>query len=114
MANFPQQVQTQELSGALNRFYNQKNEEIKSKLQKYQRESVSGATGGENMSELEYNNRQKREAFRNLENGQEKVEIEWYEPVVERSAPPKVSMQKRSFQIEHRYGTWIKHDHDLR
>lgn len=114
MANFPQQVKTEELAGALNRFYNQKNEEIKEKLQQNQRRTVSGATDGENMSELDYNNRQLREAFQRLDNGEEKVEIEWYEPVVERSSPPKVSMQKRSFQIEHRYGNWIKHSHDLR
>lgn len=113
MANFPQQVNTEELSGALKRFYNEKNAEIEDRLGRYQRESVSGATDGENMSEIRYNNSQLKKAFRRLENGEEKVEIEWYEPVIERSAPPKVSMQKRSFQIEHRYGKWIKHDHDL-
>lgn len=113
MANFPQQVSTEELSGALRSFYNEKNEEIEQKLNQYQRESVSGATDGENLSEVRYNNTQLQKAFRRLENGEEKVDIEWYEPVIERSAPPKVSMQKRSFQIEHRYGQWIKHTHDL-
>jgi len=84
MANFPQQVSTEELSGALKRFYNEKNAEIEDRLGRYQRESVSGATDGENMSEIRYNNSQLKKAFRRLENGETKVEVEWYEPVINR------------------------------
>ena len=113
MATFPQQVRTEELGQALQDFYEEKNQEIRSKLQEHQRRSVAGADQ-ENFSETEYNMRELQKAYQKLDNGEEKVDIEWYEPVVERSSPPKVSMQKRGFQIEHRYGKWIKHDHDLR
>lgn len=113
MASFPQQVPTERLEEELRSFYNEKNGEINSTLERYQRQTVAGADG-ENHSEEAYNNQQLQRAFQKLANGEEKVDVEWYEPVVERSAPPKVSMQKRSFQLEHRYGQWIKHDHDLR
>jgi hypothetical protein len=113
MANFPQQVRTENLGQALQDFYDEKNKEIRGKLKEYQRSSVAGADS-ENFSETDYNQRELQKAYQKLDNGEEKVEIRWYEPVVERSAPPKVSMQRRSFQIEHRYGKWIKHSHDLR
>lgn len=113
MANFPQQVKTEELDKYLTRFYKEVNQEVNNKLQEYQRRSVAGADD-ENLSESDYNMRQFNKVIQQLQNGEEKVEVEWYEPVVERSAPPKVSMQKRSFQLEHRYGKWIKHSHDLR
>jgi len=113
MTDFPQQVRTDELAEELRNFYEGRNKEIGRKLEEYQRSTVAGANA-ENKSEIDYNRRQLQKVFHKLENGEEKVEVEWYEPVVERSAPPKVSMQKRSFQIEHRYGKWIKHAHDLR
>lgn len=112
MATFPQQVPTERLEEELRSFYDEKNNEISTKLERYQRRTVAGADG-ENHSEVAYNNQQLQRTFQNLENGEEKVDVEWYEPVIERSSPPKVSMQKRSFQLEHRYGKWIKHDHDL-
>jgi len=112
MATFPQQVSTEDLAEELRSFYDEKNDEISAKLNEYQRSTVAGADG-ENHSEVAYNNQQLQKAFRKLNNGQEKVQIEWYGPQVERSSPPKVSMAKRSFQIEHRYGKWIKHAHDL-
>lgn len=113
MATFPQQLSTERLEKELRSFYSEVNKEIKNKLGEYQRQSNAGASG-ENMSEIRYNNRHLQDVFRKLEQGQEKVQIQWYEPQVERTSPPKVSMQKRSFQLEHRYGKWIKHTHDLR
>ena len=113
MATFPQQVDTSHLGEALERFYQELNSEIQAKLERYQRSTNAGAQG-ENLSEIDYNKRQLQKIFQKLRNGEEKVEVEWYEPQIERSSPPKVSMTKDSFQIEHRYGKWIKHDHDLR
>jgi len=112
MPQFPQQVKTEKLGEALSQFFQEVNQEIKGRLQEYQRESNAGASG-ENFSEIDYNNRQLQKVFQQLQNGEEKVDVEWYKPVVERTSPPKVSMQKKSFQLEHRYGNWIKHDHDL-
>lgn len=113
MSDFPQQIKTEKLARRLRKFYKDRNQEVTRKLEKYQRSSVAGAKS-ENKSEVDYNRRQLQKLYNQLENGEEKVSVEWYEPVVERSAPPKVSMQKRSFELEHRYGNWIKHDHDLR
>lgn len=112
MAEFPQQVRTENLAQELRQFFDEKNEEIKGKLQEHQRETNAGASG-ENLSEVDYNNRQLQRVFSELNGGSEKVEVEWYEPLIERTSPPKVSMQKKGFQLEHRYGKWIKHRHDL-
>ena len=112
MNSFPQQIRTDQLAEKLRNFYEKRNKRIGRKLDEYQRSSVAGASA-ENKSEVDYNRRQMQKLFKQLENGQEKVEVQWYEPVIQRSAPPKVSMQKRAFQLEHRYGKWIKHSHDL-
>jgi hypothetical protein len=112
MATFPQQVDTDDLGQALENFYNQINSEMEKKLREYQRSTNAGAQG-ENLSETDYNRRQLQEVFQKLRQGQEKVEVEWYEAQVERTSPPKVSMTKRSFQLEHRYGKWTRHSHDL-
>lgn len=112
MPQFPQQVKTENLSEKLNQFFQELNQQIKGRLQEYQRETVAGASG-ENFSEIEYNELQLQKVIQQLQDGEEKVEVNWYKPVVERTSPSKVSMQKKSFQLEHRYGKWIKHDHDL-
>lgn len=110
---FPQQVDHEELPRELREFYNSKNQEIREVFEEYQRDVVAGASG-ENMSEVQYNNQKFQELANRLKDGEEEVPVKWYEPHVERTSPPKVSMVKRNFQLEHRYGKWIRHTHDLR
>lgn len=110
--DFPQQVDQENLPKALRDFYDSKNREIEEVFEKYQRDVVAGASG-EDKSEMQYNNRRYQELASALQGGEKEVSVEWYEPHVERTSPPKVSMVKRSFMLEHRYGKWIRHTHDL-
>jgi len=110
--NFPQQVKHDDLPETLYEFYRQRNERIDEVFTEFEREVTSGADG-EDRSEIEYNNNQYRHVASQLQDGVDEVMVEWYEPHVERSTPPKVSMQKKRFKLEQRYGNWIKHSHDM-
>ena len=110
--NFPQQVSHDELPKTLYQFFQGRNERIDEVFSKYERDVTTGAKG-EDRSEITYNNQQYQRVVKELKEGNEEVMVEWYEPHVEHSTPPKVSMQKKRFKLEQRYGNWIKHSHDM-
>lgn len=111
-SSFPQQVSHDKLPEALYEFYRKRNERIDEVFSEYERDVTTGADG-EDRSEISYNNQQYKRVAEKLKAGEEEVMVEWYEPHVEHSTPPKVSMQKKRFKLEQRYGNWIKHSHDM-
>lgn len=111
-SSFPQQVDHNELPKALYNFYKKRNERIDEVFSRYERDVTTGAKG-EDRSEITYNNEQYKRLAQKLQEGEDEVMVEWYEPHVEQSTPPKISMQKKRFKLEQRYNKWIKHSHDM-
>lgn len=115
MPTFPQKVSSQNLFQALQKFYKQADRQIVETFKQFKRQRNANFEGAEeeDLSEIQYNQKEFRRAIREFKQGKDQVVISWYSAQILNSAPPRLKTDIRDFKLKYRYGHWFKDENSL-
>lgn len=97
----PTQIQHERLLRTLHEFYAAKNKEL------------NQAIGSASEEEQLQNSRKLHETIKKLKSGEERVELQWFEPMKSGTSSDRTVVRNNSTFLNYRYGVWLKQDFDL-
>jgi hypothetical protein len=107
-----QRIKNSQFPSELRKFYAKKNQELKEAYKKYKQMTGEDRLGSMRR-EIEQNNRLLQEAFEKLKNNVNEIEIEWMEPNLVETHPPKFATKRERTRYDFRYDHWFENGDNL-
>lgn len=100
-------IHNRELPARIREFYESKNNEIRNARKRFRQMSGGNEPSGSTRDEVQMNNMLMEQAMNKFRNREKNIEIEWMEPNLVESNPPKFSTKRKRTNLDFRYDYWF-------